>query len=44
MLELAADLRLLDEPGAAHHLGSVAMLLQQDLDGQAAAQVDVALP
>ncbi len=40
MLELAADLGLLDE--AAHHLGPVAMLLQQDLDGQVAAEVDVA--
>src|SRR5262249_52792972 len=38
--ELAADLRLLDEP--ADQLGLVAVLLQQDLDGQVAAQVGVA--
>ena len=40
VLELAADLRLLDEP--ADHLGVVAVLLQEDLDGQVAAEVDVA--
>ena len=40
VLELAADLRLLDEP--ADHLGVVAVLLQQHLDGQVAAEVDVA--
>ena len=40
MLELAADLRLLDEP--ADHLGVVAVLLQEDLDGQVAAEVGVA--
>ena len=39
MLELAADLRLLDEP--ADHLGLVAVLLPQDLDGQVAAQVGI---
>ena len=42
MLELAADLRLLDEP--ADHLGLVAEWLAQHLDGQVAAQVDVAPP
>ena len=40
VLELAADLRLLDEP--ADHLGVVAVLFQDDLDGQVAAEVDVA--
>ena len=40
VLELAADLGLLDEP--ADHLGVVAVLLQDDLDGQVAAEVDVA--
>ena len=40
VLELAADLRLLDEP--AEDLGVVAVLLQEDLDGQVAAQVGVA--
>ena len=39
VLELAADLGLLDEP--ADHLGVVAVLLQDDLDGQVAAEVDV---
>ena len=40
VLELAGDLRLLDE--AADQLGLVAVLLQEDLDGQVAAQVGVA--
>ena len=40
MLELAADLRLLDEP--PDQLGPVAVLLQEDLHGEVAAQVDVA--
>ena len=40
MLELAADLRLLDEP--AHQLGLVLVALEQDLDGQVAPQVGVA--
>ena len=40
VLELAGDLGLLDEP--ADQLGVVAVLLQQDLDGQVAAEVDVA--
>ena len=40
MLELAADLRLLDE--AADQLGIVVVLFEQDLDGQVAAQVGVA--
>ena len=40
MLELAGDLRLLDEP--ADQLGVVAVPLQQDLDGQVAAEVGVA--
>ena len=40
MLELAGDLRLLDEP--ADQLGLIAVLLEQDLDGQVAAQVGVA--
>ena len=40
MLQLAADLRLLDEP--AHDLGIALVRLQQHLDGQVAAQVDVA--
>ena len=39
VLELAADLRLLDEP--ADQLGVVAVLLEQDLDRQVAAQVVV---
>ena len=39
VLELAADLRLLDEP--ADQLGVVAVLLEQDLDRQVAAQVGV---
>ena len=39
MLELAADLRLLDE--SADQFGLVAVLLEQDLDGQVAAQVVV---
>ena len=40
VLELAADLRLLDEP--ADHLGVVAVLLPDHLDGQVAAEVEVA--
>ena len=40
VLELAADLRLLDE--AVDHLGAVAMGLEQDLDGEVASQVGVA--
>ena len=40
MLELAADLRLLDEP--PDHLGMVTMLLQEDFHGQVAAEVHVA--
>ena len=40
MLELAADLRFLDE--AADDLGIVVVFLEQDLDGQVAAQVGVA--
>ena len=40
VLQLAADLRLLDEP--AHDLGVALVRLQQHLDGQVAAQVDVA--
>ena len=40
VLQLAADLRLLDEP--PRHLGPVGVLLQQHLDRQVAAQVDVA--
>ncbi len=40
VLELTADLRLLDEP--AHQLGLVLVALEQDLDGQVAAQVGVA--
>ena len=40
VLELAADLRLLDEP--ADHLGVVAVLLPEDLDGEVAAEVGVA--
>ena len=39
VLELAADLRLLDEP--PDQLGAVAVLLQQDLDRQVAAQVPI---
>ena len=39
MLELAADLRLLDEP--ADHVGLVAELLAQHLDRQVAAQVGI---
>ena len=42
MLELAADLRLLDE--SADHLGLVAELLPQHLDGQVTAQVGVVAP
>ena len=40
MLQLAADLRLLDEP--PHHLGIALVRLQQHLDRQLPAQVDVA--
>jgi hypothetical protein len=40
MLQLAADLRLFDEPPG--HLGAVDVLLQEDLDGQVATEVDVA--
>ena len=40
MLQLPADLRLLDEPPG--HVGPVGVLLQQHLDRQVAAQVDVA--
>ena len=40
VLELAADLRLLDEP--ADQVGVVAVLVQEDLDGQVAPQVGVA--
>ena len=40
VLELPADLRLLDEP--ADHLGMVAVLLPHHLDGQVAAEVEVA--
>ena len=40
MLQLAADLRLFDEP--AHDLGVALVRLQQHLDRQLAAQVDVA--
>ena len=40
VLELAADLGLLDE--AADQLGLVAVCLEQDLDGQVAAEVGVA--
>ena len=40
MLELAADLRLLDEP--VDELGTVAVPLEQDLDGQVAPEVGVA--
>ena len=40
VLELAADLGLLDEP--ADHLGVVAVLLPDHLDGQVAAEVEVA--
>ena len=40
VLELAADLRLLDE--AADHLGAAAEVVAQDLDGNVAAQVGVA--
>ena len=40
VLELAGDLRLLDEP--ADQLGLVAVRLEQDLDGQVAAEVGVA--
>ena len=42
MLQLPADLRLLDEP--SHHVGLVAERLSQDLDGQVAAQVGVVRP
>ena len=40
VLELPADLRLLDE--AADQVGPMAMLLEQDLDGQVAAEVGIA--
>ena len=40
VLQLAADLGLLDEP--ADEVGLVAVLLQQHLDGQVAAEVGVA--
>ena len=40
VLELAADLRLLDE--AAGDLRAIEVLLEEDLDGQLAAQLDVA--
>ena len=40
VLELAADLRLLDEP--ADHLGVVAVLLPDHLDGEVPAEVEVA--
>ena len=40
VLQLAGDLRLLDEP--AHEVGVVAVLLEQHLDGQVAAEVGVA--
>ena len=40
VLELAGDLRLLDE--ATDHLGAVAVLLEDDLDGHVAADIDVA--
>ena len=40
MLELAADLRLLDEP--ADQVGVVAVVLAEHLDGQLAAEVGVA--
>ena len=40
MLELAADLRLLDE--AADHVGVVAVVVAEDLDGEVAAEVGVA--
>ncbi len=40
VLELAGDLGLLDE--ATDHLGAVAVLLQDDLDGHVAADIDVA--
>jgi hypothetical protein len=40
VLQLSGDLRLLDEP--VGQLGLVAVLLEQDLDGQVAAEVDVA--
>ena len=42
MLQLAADLRLLDEP--AHDFGIALVRLQQHLDRQLSAQVDVATP
>ncbi len=40
VLELAADLGFLDEP--AHHLGVVAVLLPDHLDGEVPAEVEVA--
>ena len=40
VLQLAADLGLLDEP--ADQLGVLAMRLEQDLDGQVAAEVPIA--
>ncbi len=42
MLQLAADLRLLDEP--PQHLGIALVRLQQHLDRQLSAEVDVATP
>jgi Protein of unknown function DUF104 len=40
MLQLAADLRFLDEP--IYHIGIVSVRLEHDLDGQFTAQVHVA--
>ena len=40
MLKLPADLRLLDEP--PDHLGMVTVFLAHHLDGQVAAEVEVA--
>ena len=40
VLKLAGDLRLLDKP--AHQVGVIAVLIQQDLYGQVAAQPNVA--
>ncbi len=42
VLELAADLGLLDEP--ADHVGVVAEVVAEDLDGDVAAEVGVAAP
>ncbi len=42
VLQLPADLRLLDEP--AHHVGLVVQGLPQHLDGQVAAQVGIVRP